>query len=197
MSGTSIPSQDPVERFLNCASELPGARDSRQRLLLQTQRLLRRRRRIKRLGYITALAACYLAGAATVHGWTQWSAGPMKLDLDERTAELARSADHITPTAVPTSSQVRLPVQQDPDVPATVVESMAAQIPGQRGVLFRTAGDRYLLELGDIESAVRCYRRALDACAEQDLVVASNDSWLLMALKQARQKERSHAKNDG
>jgi hypothetical protein len=27
--------------------------------------------------------------------------------------------------------------------------------------------------------------------------VASDDSWLLMALKQARQKERSHAKSDG
>ena len=197
VSDTSIPSQDSVERFLECASELPRARDSRQTLLLQTQRLLRRRRRTKRLGYVAALVACYFAGAATVRGWTQWSSGRTAFDLGERALQLAQSNGESTRTAVPTPSKVSLPIQQDPDVPATVVESMAARIPGQRGILFRTAGDRYLLELGDVESAVRCYRRSLDACPDQELVVASDDSWLLMALKQARQKERSNAKNDG
>jgi len=197
VSDTSIPSQDSVERFLECASALPRARDSRQTLLLQTQRLLRRRRRTKRLGYVAALVACYFAGAATVRGWTQWSSALTTFDLGERALQLAQSNDESTRTAVPTHSKVSLPIQQDPDVPATVVESMAARIPGQRGILFRTAGDRYLLELGDVESAVRCYRRSLDACPDQELVVASDDSWLLMALKQARQKERSNAKNDG
>jgi hypothetical protein len=63
--------------------------------------------------------------------------------------------------------------------------------------LFKLAGDRYLSELCDTEAALRCYRNALDLASDADAVVASDDSWLLIALKQAKAKEKRDEAIDG
>src|SRR5439155_733927 len=57
---------DPVERFLG--THFPGTDNGevRQTLLMQTTRVLQRRRRLKRIGYVAALASCYLLGLATM-----------------------------------------------------------------------------------------------------------------------------------
>ncbi len=49
----------------------------------------------------------------------------------------------------------------------------------------------------DPQSALRCYSNALDNGTEQDLAISSEDNWLLMAIKDARLKERNHAKQGG
>lgn len=54
--------------------------------------------------------------------------------------------------------------------------------------LYRQAGDRCSTEEGDLASALRCYGQALDAAPDQ-VAVNPQDNWLLIALKQARQKE--------
>jgi hypothetical protein len=60
--------------------------------------------------------------------------------------------------------------------------------------LLRRAGDRYLSEDGDVKIALRCYRQMLDiADSPQALEADKNDSWLLMALKSDRQREKQHA----
>jgi hypothetical protein len=64
----------------------------------------------------------------------------------------------------------------------------------QRPVLFRRAGDRYLENDHDVKSALRCYARALETSSDQDLTISADDSWLLIALKKARQEEKTHAK---
>jgi hypothetical protein len=56
------------------------------------------------------------------------------------------------------------------------------------------AGAEYLKEESDPQSALRCYRQALDAGSDADLVVRPDDDWLLMAIKDARKKEKSDAK---
>jgi hypothetical protein len=69
--------------------------------------------------------------------------------------------------------------------------------PERRADLFRRAGDRYLKDENDLRSAVRCYKHALDAGSDEDLRITSQDNWLLVSLKNARQEERHHGKNDG
>jgi hypothetical protein len=63
--------------------------------------------------------------------------------------------------------------------------------------LYRRAADRYLEEEGDVGSAVRCYGRALDEGGGRDLAIAPGDSWLLMVIKNARQKEKDDANQGG
>ncbi len=44
-------------------------------------------------------------------------------------------------------------------------------------------------EEADPQSALRCYAAALDEGKPDDLNVSADDSWLLMAIKNARKKE--------
>ena len=63
--------------------------------------------------------------------------------------------------------------------------------------LYRAAGDHYLDDAGDVRSAVRCYCQLLDAEGDEETTIRAEDSWLLMALKEAKQREKRYAKNDG
>jgi hypothetical protein len=64
----------------------------------------------------------------------------------------------------------------------------------KRVALYRRAGDGFL-DRGDVQGALRCYRRALDGGTAADLAIeAEKDSWLLMSLKMSRQKEKPDAR---
>jgi hypothetical protein len=78
-----------------------------------------------------------------------------------------------------------------PPSPLTL-EWQALDSPQPRPDVYRSAGDRYD-EDGDYQSALRCYRGALDTGSDKDLAIAPEDSWLLMVLKDARQKEKRDA----
>src|SRR5262249_17583435 len=147
-----------------------------QTLLEQTSRVLRRRRRVKRVGFAAALAACYAAGA-----WTMTLvARPQGADLPE---VVHRAGD-------PSASAPSPKPDGDTDVSPLALEWRALDSPQKRPDLFRQAGDRYLREAGDVQSALRCYRTALDMASDEDAAVSPDDSWLLMTLKQAKQKEK-------
>jgi hypothetical protein len=189
------PAPDPIDRFLNQRINVPSDEQTRQGLLGETRRVLRRRRRLRRAGYVAALVACYTAGVLTTPNWQ--NKPPAIVDLAQSEQATSVKPEPIIRTSPEPSAQASLSLLDDPDVPVTVVERIAAQSTDQRSRLYRRAGDRYLVDLGDIESAMRCYRRALDAGREQELLVASDDNWLLIALKQARQKEKDHGKSAG
>jgi hypothetical protein len=94
----------------------------------------------------------------------------------------------------PIIAETTLPLDQDPDVPAVVFERVAAvSDPEQRSILFRRAGDRYLLG-ADESAALRCYRLALDSASDRDLIISPDDNWLLIALKKARQEEKNYVR---
>jgi len=61
-----------------------------------------------------------------------------------------------------------------------------------RAEAYFLAGNKYLEAGNDLESALRCYRQALDACTEQQLEITSDDNWLVASLKNARRKEHVH-----
>jgi hypothetical protein len=89
-----------------------------------------------------------------------------------------------------------LPSREAPPAPG----DRGAEPPPRRGdvaaVLLR-AGDHFLNEEGDPAAALRCYSGALNAGSEDDAKFSPDDNWLLMAIKNAREKEARHANNDG
>jgi hypothetical protein len=152
-----------------------------QRLVLaQTLGVLRRRRRLRRLAAVAALAACFLGGVLAMRFFGSPGVPPPPEQREEMVQRQPEPNFPLTSSPKPADS-------------ALALEWQALDSPTRRPDLDRKAGDRYLTENFDARSAMRCYDRAL--AADADLSVSADDSWLLMAIKDARQKEKRDAKN--
>jgi len=178
------PEQDGIEDFLG--KPVPPADGLRQALLVQTTRVIRRRRRVRQIGLVVALAACYAAGLLTMRLVLPGTNHP-------KMAQETPPPVEKQPAPAPV---VERSAKQD-QVPPLTLEWQAVDSRVKRPDLFRRAGDRYFEEDGDLQSALRCYRSALDGASEQDLTISAEDNWLLMALKEAKQREKRHAKSEG
>jgi hypothetical protein len=171
MSEHVTPDPDSLGDLL--APPPPPADDTlRGHLRERTSRVVRWRRRWRRIARAAALAACYAAGVLTMHGLAPHAPPP-----------------EITHQPEPPKKEVA------PQASALALEWQALDSPRPRPDLYRQAGDRYLDDENDFESALRCYSQALDAAGEADRVVAVEDNWLLMTIKNARQKEKRYAKS--
>jgi hypothetical protein len=155
---------DPLDMLRPAASPCRAA--LRQRLLDRTLRELRWQRRLRRLHSLGVLAASFAAGFLTL------------------------AALMPPPPCAPVPSVVWRPVELPIRTAATGVdlEWQALDHPEEAAALYRRAGDDYLRR-GAHADALRCYGNALDEGRHGDLEVNSDDSWLLIALKQARKKE--------
>jgi hypothetical protein len=172
---------DPLEGMLRAPS--PTDNDAlRQEVYTRTRLLLHRRRRWRQFAYAAALLISFAVGA-----------GVMQMILPARSDR----KETTQPVASKTEPQIRDAPPPWSDDSALTREWLAFDSENQRGELYRQAGDRYITEENDPQSALRCYTNALDNGTEQDLAISSTDSWLLMAIKDARQKENNHAKQGG
>jgi hypothetical protein len=182
---------DELDNLLT-PTPVPSAPELRSMIWQRTAGVQRRRRWMRFARTAAFLAACYVAGAATV--WW-WQAEPAPANNSKS------STDVPPPLPLPNSGPAPAPpgAVDDPyrDDPPQIIEQWAARAEGRRRVeLYRRAGDLYYERLADHAAAIRCYRRALDAGTAADLVVrADKDNWLLMSLKMARLKERRDARN--
>jgi hypothetical protein len=192
MDPNPLSKRDPVDCFLETSFPPELAASLRPSLQLRTLRVLRHRRRWRQLCLVAALAGCYLAGLATAHFATARRVDSVATTNQHTAAGIDEKAE-----AVSVAAPGPLPVDQDPDVSARVLERLASASQEQRGVLYRAAGDRYLTVDGDLTSALRCYRLSLGELPEQALAISADDSWLLLALKKARLEERKDAKHTG
>jgi hypothetical protein len=131
--------------------------------------VLRRQHRLRRLGGAGVLLAAYAAGLLTV---------------------LACRPPVVEPPVARGPSPAPAVAKPAPRPPARDLEWQAVDEPDSAAELYRQAGDQHLVESNPAD-AVRCYGNALDAGKAEDLEVSSEDSWLLIAIKQARKKERN------
>jgi hypothetical protein len=161
-------------------------------LLLRTTKLLRRRLRLKRWSLALALVACYAAGAATMR-WAMDVPASAGKPLGQPAGEALTQAPSPGPSERPALSE---PTPTRP-LSAADLEWQALDSREKRPDLFRTAGDRYLQESGDVESATRCYRSFLASSSATETAISLQDNWLLMALKQSKQREKLDAKSRG
>ena len=142
---------------------IPALRDQ---LLKQTLGVVRRRRRLGRLRWGGALAACYLAGMLT----SRWFVSGNE------------PRDGNTAIAVASSASV-------PGVGQAALSQ--AQVPYET---LRERGDREMKNPRTIPSAIRRYSRALaEASHDQRAIDPERDTWLLMALKLDQSTENKHA----
>jgi hypothetical protein len=168
------PEPDPVGELLAARPE-PASAALRKAILGRTAGVLRRRRWTRRLAWAALLGICYLAGMMTPRPTSPPSAkGP-------EVATIAVPPAEIRPPTTTTRTT--------DDGTARALEWQAVEAEVGRSELFRRAGQRHLDREGDLLGAVRCYRHALEKPAPDDLTVHLEDDWLLMALKDARQKE--------
>jgi hypothetical protein len=157
--------QDPLDELL---APHPAAPPSAE-VFARTVRVLRRQRCLRRVRGVAVLAATYAAGLLTVLAYQPPTVGP---------APLAE----VRPVEPPSlTGEAPLPTQEE--LPAVNGAAAAVQ-------LYHQAGDLFLSE-DDPHEALRCYSNALDAGKSEDLEVSTQDSWLLLAIKQARKKERA------
>jgi hypothetical protein len=182
--------KDPIEAFLDTPLPTTMSAELRQTLRERTTGLLRRRRRLKRAGYVLGLVGCYLLGLGTMHLWTA------RPSATTGTVLLSPGSRSTPDTTAPRPAPAARRPNENREVPAFVFERMAQSCEEHRSELYRRAGDGYLAN-GDFESAVFCYGRSLDAGSEKDWKVTKDDNWLLIQLKTARQEEKVYAKVTG
>jgi hypothetical protein len=172
---------DPIEAMLHPPSP-PDNETLRQAVYTQTERVLRHRRRLRQFAYAASLLLSFAVGAGTMR---------MISPQPALVADLPR----------PSASKAEPQLTENPPSPsddsALASEWFAFDSTDRRSELYRQAGDRYIKDESDLQSALRCYSNALDNGTEQDLAISSDDNWLLMAIKGARQKEIRNAKQGG
>jgi len=170
---------DSVDAVL-AAGPVCSTDDLRDDLLARTIGVLRRRRRRKRYALAASLLGCYLAGITTVAiGWL--------IGKEDRPVSPAQTA-----IREPFRTRGDSLLQSGPTSPEGCQAASANVSAYER---WRRAGDYHLREAGDISRAVRDYARALDSASDEERAVSpAQDDWLLMALKDARAKEREHVR---
>jgi len=175
---------DNLDDLLTPMVSAPGDLSARNALRDQTAGVVRRRRWRKLARRTLALAACYVAGMGTY--WLVQNGRPP----EPKPSPQSSLVEIQPPTTTPKSAPIRI---EPPDR----TERWASQATtGERRVeLYRKAGDGYLMQ-GDEMKALRCYRKSLDNSRPDELVIQpERDTWLLMSLKIARQKETNDARN--
>jgi hypothetical protein len=181
---------DPLDGMLRPPSP-PDNKALRQAVYTRTRRVLHRRRRLWQLAYAAGLLVSFALGAAVVR---------MTIS-GERGRVSAPSAQAPNPQTQPLGAQalgaLTRPRSPSPDESPLAREWIAFDSEDHRAERYREAGNRYMTEENDLQSALRCFSNALDNGTEQDLVISADDNWLLMAIKDARQKEKKHAKQGG
>jgi hypothetical protein len=172
---------DPLDGLLRPP---PGEADPalRRRLLERTTRTLRRRRRLRIVVWAAALAACYVLGLLT----TLW--------LAPRRVEVVKVVE---PQPPPAPAPEAPPPPPPAAGPASAVALEWQAFDDERRDLYRQAGDEYLHQDDDPASALRCYGQALNGASDKDLAISPDDDYLLMLVKEARQKEKNNAKKHG
>lgn len=159
-------------------------------VLARTVRILRRRHVVQRCTFAAALAGCYLAGALSVQLWNRVS-HPAAGNLVEQNPVIGspgapNNASPIVPVVTPQPGAIHERPLETADVERTRFEAL------------RHAGDLQLERNGDLQAAVRFYKRALDIASKEELAVSvETDNWLLMSLKEARLQEAHHAREGG
>jgi len=164
----------------------------REELLLRTQRRLACDRWLRR-----GARAIAVAGLFAVGGLAGWVARPER----ERIIESPGAAQTVfVPVAVPVPLSESSPAVTAPaSLSASSAELQAEQQDNAAAAatLYRQAGDRFLRDQ-DYPNATRCYRLYLARAGDHSLALDTNDSWLLVSLKNAAYREKVDAtKNDG
>ncbi|HLW66090.1 MAG TPA: hypothetical protein VKS79_12335 [Gemmataceae bacterium] len=173
---SDMPAPDDLEALLT-PNLMPASAAVRGLIERRSSGAVRSRLWLRRGRLVVALAACYLAGMVTI--------------------DFLRMRPDIVTVGVLRTLPERIVVVIPAEAPLAVELRAEQALPPEQAQVYFTAGKRYATEAGDWDSALRCYRNALDADPKQaERIDPDNDDWLTMALKLDRQKEKENAKHE-
>ncbi len=170
LDGSHLP--DDVDVLLS-PSTVRENDNLRQAILQRTTRIVRRRRSVRNGLWLAAMVVCYAAGATTMHFVAQHD---------------GQAPQPVVQREPPASQVLPRPAASVAERPHAA-PSEPALSPYER---LRRYSDRVLNQKGDIALATRCYARALDQASAEERAISVDDSWLLMALKADRFREKTH-----
>jgi hypothetical protein len=178
---------DPVEAALGFDEHSGGNPEAlRGAIFEQTLGVIRFHRRVKRGLFAVSLFGCYLAGAVTV--------GLLRIDARQTAVAPPAPMTVVHPKEIVGQEEdVASPQEITPTATAVVEFQPPAKMP-TAFESWRNVGDYYLRKYGDISLATASYAQAIDLATEEERAIApGKDNWLLMALKDARTKEKRYA----
>ncbi len=186
---------DPLDDLLG--ADAHANEPLRDRLRDRTTRVVRNRRRLRRLGQAAILVACFVAGVAVARWWPASEPVEQPPVASNQKAEPKVHVDAKDFNWLPgpenraaKNPKTPTPEPQPPSYVSIIqLEWQAFDSEAERAVLYLKAGNRYFAEMQDHESALRCYRQALDADPQIARRADPADNWLLAALKESRRKE--------
>lgn len=179
---------DPPDDLADLLAPRPGGPSptARDALLRHTERWLARASWLRRGVRAAAVVGVFAAG-----GVAGWLARAPVVDGPGSPAPVIEVI--AVPVVVPV---IPPPIADAPSTPvptpsATAAEQLAEQADDAKTAArhYRQAGDTYLREQ-DYPNATRCYRLYLARIGDPGLALDSNDSWLLVSLKNAAYKEK-------
>jgi hypothetical protein len=170
------PLAEGLEALPEGAFDMPRPPEElRTAVLERTIRIVRGRARRRRLLILALAAAAYLGGLTTALLLTETAA---------TNGNGRQGVAEVQPGAVDFAGN---PAGNPEAKPADLERQAESATPEERILLLTRAGDLYLSAQCDVERALDCYRRALDAMpAVRRTAAAPGDSWLLAALKDSR-----------
>ena len=171
---------DPLD-WLEARSSEPSV-EVRESTLVQTQRVLRGRRHLRRAVRLTAVIVVYVAGMASMEAWRTF----VRQDAMNREPVVV---DARRPSDQPAGSTV-----SNPGSTANAMgQARPEQPPKTQFEIMRDAADRVWERSGDIALASRLYARAVHRASAAELAASADDNWLLLSLKEARIQEMKYA----
>ncbi|MBS0201908.1 MAG: hypothetical protein JSS49_03350 [Planctomycetes bacterium] len=190
---------DPLAELLRDMELPPIDLSQRNAIFARTRSVLWRRRWGRRGAWGMAFVACYSVGVLTGRAWPVPANDSLSLQglppvhVPSPAMPVPALAvplpTHPTQETIPQTHPVES--TEEPQAPIVAVPSLDVKVSSFEKL--RQAGDRQLNQLGNLQAAIGCYRRALDCATENELkVVPERDSWLLIPLKEARLEARKH-----
>lgn len=183
MPDPSIPDERFVDGLLAAVPVLAN-HALKEAIFEQSSSRLRRQRRMRMVGRVGLLAACFLGGMGAM-------AMLHSPEVVEKIVVVSVPKEAV-PAVVdtqPNPIREKSPAQLEMEAESTTVKAESAR-------RFREAGDRYLRDEANYGAALRCYRNFLDEAEETDLRPSESDTYLLVSLINARKKEKSNVQAD-
>jgi hypothetical protein len=183
---------DDIDALLS-PTAMPADRELREAILCRTNRILHRRRYVRRMLLVAAMFVCYAAGATTMQVWNRPASGIVQPGIPKGDSPIFAARK---PGQSPNHSAIHSPAKPKTAAAAPASNNHLAThqpaaplSPYQR---LRRYSDRLLEQQGDIALAARYYARALDKASTEERAISVEDTWLLTALKADRFPENSH-----
>jgi hypothetical protein len=171
---------EPLEEFLKFPPIMPPDLEKKELIAKSSASMLPRAR--GRLYTPTVIAASMALGSLATYFIMNITRDPPYQSVTQMRARVRDETD-------PKKTMPQKNEQKPRDAHGLEWAAFDAATDAERAKLYFQAGDLFLDQYADCESAVRCYSQAIRCCSPQERQVTRNDNWLVVAIKSDFPKE--------